>query len=309
MKFILKSKLFWASTLLIAAVIFAGLDNTNKSYQANTDIILVPTSDKTASQMNFILANTIQIPQSLSFYNEMVTFNGQFGNHAVIFPSYSRESDWTSKIDIRRQGNSSIIRLGVLDKNPAQAEALSQAAALNLTRNLSLLYNIKTELTSRIIGQSVTTHTLFYVISLLSAEAIISGFLITLIIFLLSDFLSDMITRNYFSKTPKIKIPDFTAPADVSESEPYIFSKPPEQHEEPKTSQLKPEITSEPDFFHSARAAAPDNLPVIDEASSFKMQPSQSEKPADISQLKKNSKVATPEEVKERLNKLLAGKM
>lgn len=309
MNLILKSKLFWASTLLISAVIFVGFNNSSQLYQANIDVIIVPKNDKTASQMDTILANAVQIPKSLSFYNETVDFNKQLGNQNIIFPSFTKESDWKSKIDVKRQGNSSIIRLSVLSKNSAQAKDISRAVALNLTRDLSQLYNIKTDLDSRIVSQSMSNYASFYTIPLLTVAAIILGFLITFVVFIISAILSDAITRHYFLK---IKMPKILAKNKLPqpESEPYVFGNTnKDQDQKPETLSTEPEAMKEHAIHYSAKAAAPDNLPVVDDDSIFKAQPMKPEEPKNIDQTKKTSKVVTPEEVRERLNKLLSGRM
>jgi len=332
MKEIIKSKLFIVSAVVIAAVTFTAALNASRVYQSSVDFILIPRDAATAAQMDTLANNAQAIPKTLSFYDDMAAANDQIGGRTIHFPQYSSEGDWASKIATARLDSTSIIQITVSDADQTQAQFLSSDVALNLARKLSLFYDAKTELDSRALGSPITVYQSPYNMTELVLISVVAGFIITLIAFIISDFLTEIISRSYFWSAPKIKMPDFSrkvTPKESKEAESYIFqaeikkpTKPdwkiklPEPEVKPEA---KPEVQAKAPVSRSAKAAAPDNLPIADEASIFKMSPtpketdvSQDNDKRDESRQDEMSKPiiskATPEEVRERLNKLLSGK-
>ena len=213
MKLILKSKAFWASTLVIIAVIFASLLNLNRTYKSRIDVMLIPKSQIAAEQLGSLVNNAKYLTKTLSFYDELVKYDPKNGAKTSELSDNQRENEWNSQINIKRLEEGSIIRIAITDNNRTLAEAISQKTALNLAKSLSLYYDIRTELDTRIIGSPITVYTWRYSILTMTVAAIILGLVITFIIFFLSTLLSDLIEKKYLLQPKKIKLPDFLRPA------------------------------------------------------------------------------------------------
>ena len=183
-----------------------------------------------------------------------------------------------AEIKAERIGKSGIIKITVLGKNKSEAQILGDRAVKTLITETSRYYNIKNDIDIRILGESTIRY---------SAENYIWFlFLVSLPIGLVLSFLFFYFIPRFEERKIEFKLglPKFnlknipTKPEQKKENQPFF----------------------EQDFNFSSikKAAAPANLPISEEKEEVKQ-----EKKAPI------IREATPEEVKERLNKLLSGRL
>lgn len=261
------SKSFYLITLLSAAVIFTAAVSFNRAYEARVLVLLIPKDEKAAQSLEFITEN------------------------AKVFGALN------SEIKTRRIEKSSLVILTAQEANSSQAKIKVLGAAQSLSQTMSHYYNIKTELEIRIVGQPtfkrVLKYNLFYLIFL--------SLILGLIVSLLSFYISKLILG--FAARPVEKKVDFFSLANL----PQKTDEPKEVVEVSKiqtTPEVKTEAKAEKQktISPSKKAAAPDNLPVADESTLKEINKK-------LYTEKDNNLIQDPgpEEIKERLNKLLSG--
>lgn len=329
MKDILKSRIFWLTTVLFAGFFFTATLNLNKTNQSEIDVLLLPKSDATVRNISQIVGNAKQIPHNLSFYNKMLELNPDIQDTLNNLSDDKRKQAWDSMIEIKQIRKSGLLRIKTLSTDQWQAELLSKQAADSLVAVMSRYYDIKTELEVRIVdgpiaSQAVKTNiALGVLISLVLGSA--CGFLIST----LTKLVSERIKREAPQETiefkqrpsifPKFSFPEFGA---KTEKKPILDFK---IEEEEALVQPKKEAVFN---VGGKKASAPENLPIADnyissmlsgkDEISTSVSADEAEikfeaKPAlksETSEMEKNTtREATPEEVRERLNKLLGGGM
>lgn len=303
MEKILKSKIFWLALILAAAVVFLVGINLDRNFKAEVDVLILPKSDSAVRNISQIMGNAKEIPRSLSFYDKLLERNEDIEDEAAGLPDYKRKAVWNSKNKIEQIGSSGIVKIEVFDPSQWQAEILSRQVATDVAVVMSKYYNVKTDLDVRIIDGPIIGYAprrsiaAWIGISLLVGLA--AGFLLSLISSVLSKA---EIKRKFQVRFPFRERKPFVISEEKAGIPKGVFEA--EKKEEPAfviTKKEKPVIGA------TKKAAAPSNLPVGEEFifEAPKIKPEE-EKPEE----KKTAyREATPEEVKERLNKLLRGEM
>lgn len=180
--------------------------------------------------------------------------------------------------EIKTDRKSDIVRVSAKGTSRIETGAQASKAARGIAAEMSRYYNIKSDLDIRIIDGPVTKQ----------GADVFSGkwILIALILGLASGIFIDFFQSVNFSSR-KTTYAEFVKPS--------IF-------EAPKESERKFETAP------GRKAAAPENLP-IDEEFVLPVKKSEEKKEEELEAAVKKAYEATPEEVKERLNKLLRGEM
>jgi capsular polysaccharide biosynthesis protein len=283
MKEIFKSKVFGTMFILASAVVFIALLNLNQVYQSETDVLIIPKSAPAISNSAQIIENLRKIPYSLSFYNKLVQNNPDVQIEAISeLPDYKKKTAWDEKIEIERSKNTGIIMIKVSDKSQYQAEILSGQISKDLIRTASAIYNIKDDIDIRIIDGPITLATSQKPVFTLILESFLGGFISVLISFFIPFWMfGKKSSQKYFDK----KV--YSWPENrLSETSPQEIWQPAQKF--PSSSAKK--------------AFAPDNLPIAPISEESKDKIKKDEGTPIIRE-------ATPEEVKERLNMLLSGKL
>ena len=195
-----------------------------------------------------------------------------------------------SSLDAKRLSDSNILRVSLKSQTRDQAQKLGSEQATSLITEMSRFYNIKTELDMRILRNPTPRYVTSYNPALLAFLSIISGLLVT--------FFSFGIT--YFTIKPKQKTTKIFTFSDFSknyrkEKERIIFYPEPKKRKEAHVSES---------IMPSAKAPAPENLPVAEKTVSDKFSGN-----IYFKETKEEKQKLTPEQAKERLNQLLSGKM
>ncbi len=313
MKNVLKSKTFWLVFAVAAVAIFLLFLNVGQTYRSETDILIIPKSELAVKNSEQIVENLSQLPLTLSFYQKMISDNQGVAKSTVLeLPSYNQKAYWNSKLKIERVGMSGEIKLVASDKDSYYAETLSSQAVKTLINTVGIYYDIQNDLDIRIIEPVITRKINGTFNYAQFAESLLGVFAL---LFLLFSFFGTVFE--------KIEMPSFTRPRF---SFPYSNKKHLSGKATANIPLEKTVVASEKDWTTAEKpytdfsknnktASAPANLPIAKDdlvekesvvAPTKKVTSSAvsvSEKIAPI------NKEATAEEVKERLNKLLSGKL
>ncbi|HHE45806.1 MAG TPA: hypothetical protein ENL05_00425 [Candidatus Moranbacteria bacterium] len=317
MKKILKLKIFWIVFVITTGIIFVALINFNRVYCSQTEVLIVPKNILAVKDSNQIIENLEQIPLTLSFYKEMIQKNDEVANEAILeLPDYKKKNYWNSKIKIERIGKSGILKIITLDEDRYQATVLDNQATKTLIDKVNFYY--KTNLSLKVLDSLITKNVSNIFNYILFLESIIGAFLLS--------FLSFFISFNLFKKEETLKIiyPDllfqknynknynkiqnqnkynsnsvFTKTANAPRNLPIAQSFPTENKKQPelKTFTLEKELEK----------AKPKEKEVEIKSEKENLFVDKNNEKADDDN-KADDREATPEEVKERLNKLLSGK-
>lgn len=292
MKNFLRSKIFWFFFAIIFAVVFAFFLASSREYSSETAVLFSPKNTTSAINMEGTMGNAEEFAKTLHLEKNGVTFE--------------------------RIGHSQMIGVSARDASASKAKELSHQSAISLISVMSRYYNIKTELDMRIIDWSETTipsaKNIFY--DLLAG--IILSLILSLAIFNIYDFVSSP-RISIVRKMPTFSLAglsknmnDFSKGKKKAEEKPEAYSA-----RQPEGEKEKNIITPAPTF--ARKSAAPENLPFAPEEiveqklypnGNGEKQPKETKNGPPAEKPKEDIfREATPEEVKERLNKLLSGKM
>lgn len=305
MENLFKSKTFWVTTIVIAVIAFIIGTNSGKSFIGETSILLIPKSDKAVRNIDQIIANAKEIPKSLSFYNKLVELNPDMEDQASGLADAERKDFWNDKIVLKNTRRSGIIRVNVFSDSQLQAEIISKQVANDISVVMSRYYDTKNDLDIRIIDGPIVyafKKCSFLVISLYS---IILGLLAGTIIYFLVSFMGILVAQRQLA----LRLKNIRFPFAFNNNVP----KKPEHLGREKTSFNLGLSKNEAKFQFTPvkKAAAPENLPI---GSEFVMSSLKRTRQAEEQAIEKTEEVekmreATPEEVRERLNKLLHGNL
>lgn len=273
----LRSKYLWLLALLIAAVVFSFGINSKKNYQSEIKVLLLPKSEVAAGNVDQIIENAKEIPRSLSFYDKLVELDPSIEDGSFNLSDEKRKIAWNSKIEIKRIDKSGIISISAFSNDQTQAENISNRIANDLAIVMGKYYDMKTDLDMRRIDGPIV-----YLVSQTNILnwiflSLLAGFFSSLLIFSVSEV---------FSEKDPTQVKPVKSPVAWAGLAKYDFRRP-----------TKP-------FEQDKKAPAPENLPIVG-ISGMKKEV----EPAELNYEEKKylHREATPEEVKERLNRLLRG--
>lgn len=307
-------KVFWLSAIIAAvAVFFIGV-NFSRTNIGQTDILILPKSEKAVRNISQIIENASKIPLSLSFYDKLVE-KGDLEDEAAGLPDHKRKEFWNSKLKIEKEGNSGILKIKFFDENSLVASNASKQAASDILVLMSRYYDIKNDLDLRIIDGPITKEKAPFLnwswILASLAIGLILGWGLDEIVWRVSKV---EVKKNIWTNLPQgwertqdffqEKIREFTPEKKSRDKEESI--------EKPEAPASKPEEKKESVIFAATKkSAAPDNLPIGSDfvLQSLKQSAEPEKKEDKKEQEGKKVHEATPEEVKRRLNKLLKGDM
>jgi hypothetical protein len=293
MKDIFKLKSFWIIAFLASALISVALINFNRIFVSETSVLIVPKSQLAILGNDQIVENLSHFANSLSFGEKISAIRPDLVPESVEeLPAHKKKKYWSEKIEAERVGDSGIIVILAKDKSRYVSESLSAESARELINFAALYYNVKADLDVRVLDEPATKEALSQNQFFLFLESFLIGFFLT--------FLSFSLSFHLFPKEEKISKKSF----DYSSWTPKKTEK----------KDLESVIFKEEPWVPQGRtASAPSNLPIAptpteEEDTSEKIEKEKKEEKPKSDQ-EPIIREATPEEVKERLNKLLSGKM
>lgn len=300
-------KLYVFLYAIAVLAVFVALINLNRTYKSQVDLMLISRNEATAKNMDKIVEDAKTIPLTLSFYNRIV--DAGFKDLAEELPDYKREAFWKEKIRTERVDGSSIIRITIFEKDQIAAEDLSQQAALSTANELGRYYNIKTELDSRIINGPIVSYGLKKNGFILILESFLGGLIFVFAVYLINHILGYFGTGARIKKVVPAGLAYKISEASREEAKPISFDKKPADDKKAAVKEM-PSEKKAVSISSGRKAAAPFNLPIADD-SIFQGVASEPVKKEEIKKQETAEnpiiREATPEEVKERLNRLLRG--
>lgn len=298
--------------MIAVLVIFVALININRTYKSEVDLMLVSRNEATAKNMDRIIEDAKIIPLSVSFYDVIVSKD--FEDIAEELPNYKREAYWRKKIKTERVDGSSIIRITIFDEDQITADDMSQEAALSMAEILSRYYNINTELDSRIVNGPMVSYGMRNNVFILILESLLGGLIFVFSVLAVNFILGILGIGGDLKKNRKSglvrELPKISKEAEMG---PISFDKKPADFKKIEKQAEDQDAYIQKNAFPQSlgrKSSAPENLPVADE-SIFQGAGIEPVKTEEIKKEKTEEKIAvreaTPEEVKERLNRLLRG--
>lgn len=295
--------------VLAAMVFFIVLINTSRTYKSEVDVIIIPKSEAISKNINQIANDAREIPKTLSFYNQILSENEDIVDEVQELPDYKRKSFWESKIRTKKVDDSSMVKIIVFDGDQERAEDLSYQAGLEIANVMSRYYDIKTEMEIRIADGPIVGYGLGENVFIIISKAVLGGIVASLLVFFINGILKVLGLES------KSKGKEFAAAsrnffgAGIKTIKPISFDKKPAGLEKKQPeAEIHPKEKELPDM--AKKASAPENLPIGDlsgfENKEIKSGEIKEEEKAEAEK-EPIIREATPEEVKERLNKLLKG--
>ncbi len=330
-------------TILSLTFLLLAIDSL-KSYRSDIMILVTAKSELAQAQSKKISNSIIEIPRTLSFYDRLLKYNPDVRDVAEGLSPDERKKNWNKMFSIEQMPeDSSIFKLSMTTRREADAQQLSIKSARTLFDTLAFYYDIKNDADLRIIdgpiSQAQVPHFFWLlVVSLIggfSLSALLNSFLISGKNLLTSN--SDLPKKSFFNFKKETELPvenEIESLRKLYQNEqsdsPFLFEEKIEEvpeidqaFQEMKkiTKQIEPSKYpnfSEMPVREKQPESVPDNLPIADETffaeyenpQQAAMQESTSVVPTieeDI--VADTKKEPTPEELKERLNKLLRGEL
>lgn len=316
--------------LIAAAVIFIALLNLNWTYKSQTDVLIIPRSATAVQNSDQILDNLATLPSSLSFYDKMTA-----DDPAVIeagtksLPEAKKKAYWDSKINVERLPGSGVLEVTATDDSMSQAEIFSGQAAKELIATAGFYYNIQTDIDVRIIDGPITREAGVNPEYVIFFESLAGSFLLVTFAFFISFFLFGEKENFAFPRPVRWTFTGEKTFSPLRKEEGGVKLEPALKNQ-PKSAQEEKAVPVEKEAYSvvTKKAAAPANLPIAEDVPVFSVPASKDNKPVVASEKKGGGvlpeekketaepekkepiiREATPEEVKERLNKLLSGKL
>jgi capsular polysaccharide biosynthesis protein len=341
MKNIIKSFNFWLFSGLLASVIFVYLVNINRTYQSETEILILPKSQMASENFDQIIDNSKVIIESLSFYDAMILSNHNIEDRSQAFSLGKRKNYWENMVRVERIENSGAISVLIYEDYINQAEVLGRQSAETLKNELGKMYNIDEDISIVLLEGPIITESPKANVLMLIAESLIAGILVGLILNCLYIWIREIkfslkidfkIPRKPFrgeifpwrkleemkeEAKEKVKKSFSKEPAEQPDLEKQrqfienIIKQKMEEEQDRKQISLSQDSLVSQNIAPGNKAGAPSNLPVFEEQIvaeilSEKLPEKEAEEIFDEQPVERE---ATTEEIKERLNKLLSGKI
>ncbi len=312
--------------VVFLVVLFFNL-NKSGSYEAETDILLLPKNETVSRSLDSIMENFKEVLSSLAF-NDRLSDGSEALAPGVELPNAKRKEFWNSKLSVERVGGSGVIRIKNFDADGVLAQELNNDTVDSLIAIAGNYYNIKTELEIRIIDGPIVKKTLSQNLPLAVGESVMWSLVIYVVLFFIFPFIfikketemREIPGRDFSRNIPSLKKP---IPTILPEEENYFATK--NFFESvPKAEKVKEALPQKNNFSFPSfpsfgkKAPTPANLPVSEEEvpdifrqkeplTEIKEEAPKPTESANVVEEENVSREATPEEVKARLNRLLGG--
>ena len=282
MKELFKLKKLYFIALILTGIIFIILVNFNHAYKSEGEILVIFKSERATQNSDQILENLKIITQTLPFYKKVISDEPDTQNELVQeLPDYKQKQYWNKAVQVERIGNSSVLKVSAISSDSYTAQILDSQTIKTLISIVGTYYNIEKDIDIRIINPPIARDAFIGSYVYLIFESVLIGFILTILII---SFLTLI-----FEIKPKKRIKNNTLWSYKQKEIPLSGNK--------KANLLKKKSD---ELIPMKRAVAPENLPIFDDSSDEKL---------NLEEQKPITHEATPEEIKERLNKLLNGEI
>jgi capsular polysaccharide biosynthesis protein len=325
-----KIKYFLAVTVVVSVICFAIFINGNPVYRGETEVLLIARNSVVDEKIEPLTESVKNIPLTLSFYDRLIK-SGEVDDPVKNMPAQKRKAYWLTQIKTERLDSSSIIKITAFSGNYDQAGKLAGLYAQELSRSVAQYYNVRKQLDIRVIDQPTASFDFGKSVWPQAAKSILWGIVAGILDVVVITFIPKTYKKkkgvsfykNFFTykNGASEKIPE-----EEPDYFPTIFSKKPEEKKPARDTGGESKIITP-----EKKSTAPENLPFADDEAAQifeqKMYSNGKDKARKLptrgeEKIKEREepaiqkppeedifREATPEEVKERLNKLLSGKM
>lgn len=325
---------FWVRVSVVG-IVFAvtsfliALD-MSKEYKSSVLVLVRANNEISSSQMDKIVWNVSEFPKMLSFYERLLKTNPEIKDAFAGKARDQKKILWNEKIEvaIENSGETSIIRIGAIEKKYKDSEMLIGKVTKNLIEMTSGYYDAENVSLSVVDGPFVSAVSRSYLISI--SLSLLVGALASLLLNVFLQSLENLVIpiklKKYASWEDNRSSEDYpiskpSYPLEVKEDGynydvPYSFNGTSDQEKESEEEQLPEWLGEEMRYIfkdnpypnypempaNPKQASAPDNLPIAEMENN-----PQVEKKEEVSFMEMKSNEPTDEELKARLNKLLRG--
>ncbi len=292
--------------LAIGLFVIILLFNLNRDgvYSSTMTVLFLPKSVVTSQESSSIAENFRQILSSLAFCDRLSEQNESL-SVANDLPNYKRQEFCNAKFLVEKPQGSAMLRITNFDADSTLARELNSDVVENLIAVSGKYYNIKTDLELRIVDGPIVKKELSQNLTM----TVLASFLWTIILYG-GLFLLPVIFLKKENKARPIPGSKFFQEVPVRKE---LTVSPEEENYFSAKNFFKPTFPS-----FGKKAPTPANLPVSEEVvpDIFRSKEVAPEVKIETGEVEKNNietaqeyipREATPEEVKERLNKLLRG--
>lgn len=316
---------------IFAAILVFNLNNV-LVYQAETDVLLLTKSEQAASSLQAVAQDIRQLVLSLRF-GDVIAENNAALSPAEELPNYQRKQFWDEKVSVDPIRGSGVIRIRNYDRDSTSARELNQDTVDNLIAQFGNYYDIQHDFELRVIDGPIVKNAASPELLVVVGKSFFWSLFAYLVIFYLLPFIfikRDGPKRAVAQKLARPAIQSVQSSVDLPAEENYFSSqvfavKPPKIQKAPFAPVGENRLYDSPVITPEKKAPIPDNLPVGDEElpDIFRQKTAAEGISSDKASIAKETYIpsgkaeqekleyvpreATPEEVKERLNKLLRG--
>lgn len=321
-------------SIALAGIIFVASMNANQRYEAEAEVIFVPKNETVATHMEQVLGNAEHLTTFLSFYDRVLEDDPEIEDGAEELPAAERKDFWNGIIKAQRIEESGIVKIVAQSDYQTEAGMIASQSAQSLASVMSRFYDIRTDLDMRIVDGPIVKQVEKMSTILWLTISLLVGILAGAVLHIAIDWI---VKRIYVKKNerrmdfPKMKpaiFPRVSLPENFMKKETPAAARNVFEFKVEEEAALVPERKAPTVLSREKRSSAPANLPIAEDFnfdtikeedfSAYEDDSSASvelsaEKPAEVitheNPSEHLSREATPEEVKERLNKLLSGEM
>lgn len=335
--------------MVLSMTFFLLFIDSFKTYNSEISILVNVKSKVALENKKQIIANIIELPKTLSFYDRMLKYNSDVRDVTLGITPNKRKALWNEMISVEKSSeNSSVIKVSITADREADSKLLAEKSVRTLFDSVAFYYDIKNDIDLRIIDGPISKTQFFgwYWFLLVS---FFLGFIIAKLInnlvwsdklFINKQFFKDrggLLKRSFFpehkseSEMPaeqelellnnlyqNEEVADSLNFNSELEDKKDVVPSRDENFQEVKAITKKFEPGKYPNFpempiAEKRQASAPDNLPIADADFFATYDAPQAPAKEDV-EIATEEKVEekkyeepTPEELRERLNKLLRG--
>lgn len=252
-----------AAVTLAASLVWL---DTFRSYEAEAVALVVERSNFGGKSA----ATLVGLSRTLPFYDRVLSSNELLEDTAAGMTPERRKASWLERVRVITKDEGGVLTIQAWGENQEEARLLARATIETLFETASLYYNIKTDLDVRLIENAVIRPVVRSYPRLV-LWSLVSGIIITSLFFAILSALDRLFSHQrstpFFSHVPSEQ---HISPDTFKPVPPAYF---PVQEE--RTEYIAPEAgeddlhvtfeTAETAHQPSAKAAAPPNLPILEE--------------------------------------------
>lgn len=144
--------------IILSLTLFLLAIDMFKVYRSEISILVNVKSELAQMQSERIMANIIEIPQTLSFYDRLLKLNPDVRDVTVGLDSNERKEKWNEMFSIEQvKENASIFKISMIAKHENDSQQLASKTARTLFDTVAFYYDIKKDVDLRIVEGPISS--------------------------------------------------------------------------------------------------------------------------------------------------------